>query len=693
MHKLLLASIAVFVSVTLAFSQENKGESLMNAVKNNDLKEVKRLVESGAPLDWEESWQTPLSWAITHDFRPIALYLIEKGANDRSGLYEVCAKNDAKWVEQLLQYGFKPGDALIPASENGHLEVVKVLIANGASPLVSEKRRCGFLCKEYVTPIELAIQNNHSEVALYLVDHGVPLESALDYALLQSRNALCKELIGRGVNLNKVFLQAISLGNKEITSYTLLKGADRFARDENGKTALLLAIEHGNEDMLYYTMEELKLDPNAVSTDGENALMLSCKSGKVALFKQFLEKTTTLEQTNKAGETVLFYAIRSANEEMINPLLDRKANINHTSQSGMTPLMIAAETLDHSWITRFIELGADCTKMNKQGQDVLAILIEKSGASIDQTLLKLLVSKGLNVNAADSEGETLVFKAAESGNLELLQYLRSAGANFNPLNDSKQRPETKNALVIRYLIENGADINAVDSWHSTYMCTAMSINDMELATFLVKKGINLEQECYFQEPALIKAIEEKDLVFVRFLVDNGANVNVIGYFDRNAMEYALEKGTTEIVNYLRSKGAMTPEEHKVAIVKQMEEIGKLNTLVSEGKTAEVLALMKKYPSLALSPSEVNALALLAVESSSVELLRILLETYRFDLNTKINFEEQTVLFKAAAKGNKDFILLLLNKGADPTIKDAFGKDAADYVSVKEHKKMIRDFKK
>lgn len=665
----------------------------MNAVKSNDLKEVKRLVDSGAPLDWRDSWETPLNWAVTHDFRPIALYLIEKGAKDRSGLYQVCEKNDAKWVEQLLQYGFTPGDALIPASENGHLEVVKVLLANGASPLVSEKRRCGFLCKEYVTPVELAIQNNHQDVVLYLVDHGVPVESTLYYAMVRSRNTLCKELIGRGVNLNNVFLNAVALSNTEIAQYALLKGADRYARDETGKTALLLAIENGNEEMIHFSMEELKLDPNATSTDGENALMLSCKSGKTLLFKQFLEKTTTLEQTNKAGETVLFYAIRSGNEEMINLLLDQKAAINHTALSGTTPLMVAAQSLNNLWVKRLIDLGADCTKKNREGQDVLTILIGKSGAGIDKELLELLVSKGLNVNVTDSEGESLVFKAAESGNLELLQYLRSVGATFNPLDNSKQRPETKNALVIRYLIENGADINATDSWHSTYMCTAMSMNDMELATYLVKKGINLEQECYFQEPALIKAIEAKDLVFVRFLVDSGADVNVIGYFDKNAMQYALEKGTTEIVNYLRSKGAMTPEEQKVAIVKQMEEIGKLNTLVSEGKTAEVLALMKKYPTLALSPSEVNALALLAVESSSVELLRILLETYRFDLNTKVNFEEQTVLFKAAAKGNKDFILLLLNKGADPTIKDAFGKDAADYASVKEHKKIIRDFKK
>lgn len=696
MYKLLLLVALLFTSLAAGFAQEDKGQALLEAVQANNLQEVKRLVEAGAPIETRDDWNTPLTLALEKDFRSIAQYLMDKGASAEMGthtVYRLCLKNDPKWIEKVVEYGFRTGDALIPAAENGYLEVVKVLIEHDASPNVIEKRRCGFLCKEYVGPIELALKNNHDAVVVYLMDHGASLETVLHYALLYNKNAICKQVIDRGGDLNRFFLDAIAGSNKEIAQYTLMKGANRFATDSEGKNALLLSIERGNDAMVNYTMDELKLDPNATTLNKENALMLACKSGNVTLFKQLLDRSVTLEHANLNGETVVFYALRSDKPEMLSLLLDKKVAVNHVSSSGTTPLMLAAANRDYSVVMRLLELGADVSITDINGKNALSYLVEKYGTSVNQPLLELLVSKGLSINSCGTDGETLVFKAAEAENLELLQYLRSKGADFNPINNAHQRPAVKNALVIRYLIDNGADINAVDDWHSTYMCTALSLNDLELAAYLVKKGINLEQACYFEENALIKAVEEHNMTFVRYLTENGANVNAIGYFDKNVMEYAIEKGTPEIVTYLRSKGAMTPDERKVAIVEEMQEIATLNTLVTEKKTMEVLSLLKKYPKLTLSPTELKSLALLSAESTSVELLRILLESYQFDLNTPLNFEEQTILFKAAEKGNIEFVTLLLSKGADPGKKDAFGKTADEYASGKEVKKRIREYNK
>ncbi|MBI3239305.1 MAG: ankyrin repeat domain-containing protein, partial [Flavobacteriia bacterium] len=338
----------------------------------------------------------------------------------------------------------------------------------------------------------------------------------------------------------------------------------------------------------------------------------------------------------------------------------------------------------------FFDRGANCAQTNKEGFNALSYLIEVNGAMVDRPLLDVLLSKGLSINSCGKSKETLVYKAVLAGDLPVLEWLRSKGADFNPKNSNGQRPKCKNPQIIRYLIENGADINGIDDWHATYMCVALELNDYELAQYLISKKINLEQACYFDEPVLIKAIEKKDLAFVKFLVENKADVNVIGYFDRNAAEYALKNEYQPVIDYLKSKGAMTPEERNIAVMKRLEETKRLNELLDAKNATAVLDICRKYPDLPLSPDEQKKLATLAVTASSLDLLQIALETYRFDLNQPINFQKQPVLFIAVQQANKDFALLLINKGADVNAEDDFGKKAIDYATDKELKKLLKE---
>jgi len=664
---------------------------LMKAVKANNLKEVTRLVEAGEKVDGDPYWSnSPVDYALDHNFRPIAEYLLKNGAKSGYGLYNACKTNDVKWIQTLLDYGLKDSEAIIAAVENGHLEVVKLLVNRGYSVNVSQKRKPGLFRKYYVTPIELAIDNHFDAIAIYLVDHGVSIEDAIQQAMAVSRNDLVKKLADRGCDLNKLFLNAIEHANKEIAEFTLLKGADRSVKDDQGRTAVFIAIENGEQTMIDYTMNILKLDINGVTAAHENALMLACKSTNLELVSKLLDKTINLEFENNKGETALFYAARNKNSAMLDLFIAKQVNVKKINNDGNNILLDAAANGDFDKVNRFMDLGIDFMLTNKQGYNVLAYLLDKSDFNVDKQMAKLLVEKGLDVNSCGRSKETLVFKAAESGDLIFLDYLRGKGGNFNPKNSAGQRPDCMNAEVIRYLIENGADINGIDSWKNTYMCVALSNQDLELAAYLISKKINLEQACYFDEPVLIKAIKEEDLVFVKFLVENKADVNVIGYFKRNAAEYAKEKGNQSVIDYLKSKGAMTKDEHNAYILARMEDTKKLNTYLETNATKEVITLLNKFPDLVLSPDELKKTAILSVTANSVELLQIVMERYKFELNKSVNFQEQTLLMIASEKGTFDLVKLLINKGADPLKEDAYGKTAADYAKDKEIKAFLKE---
>src|SRR3989338_2894524 len=130
-----------FLTLLMTFSliAQEEETPVFKAVKANNLKEVKRLVESGADFQTGDMWHVePVELAVSNYYKDIALYLLQKGATGRNGFYDACEKNDLSWIEILRDYGFTDSEAVLAASEYGHLNVVKFLVQEGFSVNVSK---------------------------------------------------------------------------------------------------------------------------------------------------------------------------------------------------------------------------------------------------------------------------------------------------------------------------------------------------------------------------------------------------------------------------------------------------------------------------------------------------------------------------------------------------------------------------
>ncbi len=681
-------TICSFFIVLHGFSQGSVETPLMKAVKANDLKEVTRLVTSGVDVnDSGNEYTDPVEYAVMNDEKEIALLLLKNGASGRGGFYEACRSSDIKWIETLLGYGFKDSEAMIIAAEKGNLALVKLLHEKGFSVHVSQKRKSGWFNKYYVTPIEVAIDNDHKEVALYLVDHGITLEEAIDVSW--GNTVMLKVWIDRSSeNIDAIFLKALDYGYLDIANHCLSKGANKNATNQEGLNGYLLAVKSGKQDLIHYAKDELKIDTNVLSAAKQNALMLACLSKNQALIKDLLDQVTNKEATDREGKTALFYAEDCELNDVFEMFLEKDFNLNHLNNDGNSVLLQACSNQNRNHIKLLVDKNVNFQVVNKKGQNVLTFLSKDN--NLDE--IKFFIDKGLSPNTVCSDGKTLAFQAIESADLELLEYLKSKGANLDP-RYSDDRPTTKNPIVIKYIIENGGDVNATDSWNSTYMCIALEIQDYELAAYLITKKIDLQKSCYFDEPVLIKAIEKNDLRFIEFLVNNGADVNVIGYFDRNALEYAEKDKKVEIINYLRSKGAMSKEERNKQIVAQLEQNNLLVQHLEKQELDQALEILRTQKNLTLTPSQVQNMAVLSIQKASIELLQITMERYHFEINQKINFEEQTMLFLASKEGNLNLVTFLTNKGADVLVQDAFSKKASDYAKAKEVKSFLKEKEK
>lgn len=678
---LLFISFFIFFS---SFSQSEIETPLMKAVKANDLKEVTKLVASGVDInDSGNEYTDPVEYAVMHDQKEVAFLLLKNGAAGRGGFYEACRGNDIKWIETLLGYGFKDSEAMIIAAEKGNLPLVKLLHEKGFSVHVSQKRKSGWFNKYYVTPIEVAIDNDYKDVALYLVDHGITLEEAIDASW--GNTSMLRVWIDRSSeNIDAIFLKALDYGYLDIANYCIGKGANKNATNQEGLNGYLLAVKSGKQDLIHFTKVELKIDTNVLSAAKQNALMIACLSKNQSLIVDLLNQVSNKEATDREGKTALFYAEDCELAGVFELFLEKDFNLNHLDNDGNSVLLQACGNRNEKHIKLLIEKNVNFQVINKKGQNVLTFLNEKN--NLEE--IKFFIDKGLNPNTVCSDGKTLAFKAIETGDLELLEYLKSKGAKLDP-RDGNHRPTTKNPNVIKYVIENGGDINATDSWNSTYMCIALEIQDYELAAYLITKKIDLQNSCYFDEPVLIKAIEKNDLRFIEFLVNNGADVNVIGYFDRNALEYAEKENKVEIINFLKSKGAMNKEERNKKIIAQLEQNNLLVQHIEKQELEDVLQILRTEKNLTLTPVQVQGMAVLSIQKASIELLQITMERYQFEINQKINFEEQTMLFLASQEGNLSLVTFLVNKGANVMLEDAFSKKASDYAKTKEVKSFLK----
>ena len=694
MRKLILIIFCCIIGVlyfqnSLAQPKSSDTETaLMNAIRNRDINKVKALIENGANVNEYHNFNSPISIAIETNQINMVKLLIETGADDRSGLSTAVDNNNLEMVKFLLNNNFNIGYSIVYAVENNNMEMVELLTSHGANLNISQKRRDGiFKPKYYVTPIEMAVKNNNKEMCLFLVNKGVSIVAAIDEGFLQQKNDLLKVFIDKSPNLNDNLLKAFKAGNMDIIHYCLDKGADKNIKDEKGKSLLLLATESGDMDIVKFCTEDLKLNPQDVSFRNETSLMLAAQNGNTTLLSYLLQRGVNLEAEDISGETALFYALESGSENAFHFLVGQQANINHASKDNTTLLIKAAIEGQYDVMNYLMEKGAAINTKNNKGQTAYNVVI--SAFFINDELAMKLIEKGADIEAKNDNGQTLLFIEAEDDHLSKVKYLHSLGANIDTRDNDNYRPDIHSTGMIRFLIENGADINARDDDGNTYMCEAIILNDLSLASFLVSKGIDLDQNCYFEECPLIKAIEDNNFEFVKFLVENGADVNNTDRYGKNVLERSLAEGNMQIIQYLSGSGATTRDQANLGNLQTQSIDNKLKTALKNEDADAVENLLKENNPADLDKDISKEIAILGTAKGKLYLVDYALNHLGIGINDVVNLDNQTLLIIAAISNKINSVNYLLDHGADKGHKDYFNKIALDYAIEKEIKEILK----
>ena len=111
-----------------------------------------------------------------------------------------------------------------------------------------------------------------------------------------------------------------------------------------------------------------------------------------------------------------------------------------------------------------------------------------------------------------------------------------------------------NAAKVEEAIQNGANINAKDGFHTALML-AVDDKHIETVKLLIQNGANIHAKDHNGTTALIMAAWDGSIETVKLLIQNGANVNARDNYGHTALMRAAWHGSTETVKFLIKSGA------------------------------------------------------------------------------------------------------------------------------------------
>ena len=348
--------------------------------------------------------------------------------------------------------------------------------------MMSNFRTCIFL-HSLIYCVALCGCGKRQDVAQVSVVHStMALEKKLFEAIDKHDEATVKKLIVQGVDVN--------VHDEECGAYSrvidfLLNGsAVDFAggivfEAVNGSPSLSAAeCMNDNEEYSIKAKNILwaLIEADASLDDCETLIRNIVESGDLPFVQLLLEKGIDF----KKYKGVLYNAAVSGNPEVFKLILKFDNNIHHRSEYGRTILMaaVANETI----VKTLLEMGVDVSIKDNQGRTAFISAVRNG----NEAVVKLLLEHGADIHTRTNKGigefsgENALMQAALGGHTNIVTLLLKKGVGLEERDDngatalhwavggvSRGWRNTANPNMTKFLLENGAQVNALDKYGQT----------------------------------------------------------------------------------------------------------------------------------------------------------------------------------------------------------------------------------
>lgn len=327
--------------------------------------------------------------------------LVKAAANgDAQKCEEILKRQDASDMSKVNGV-FAGHTALQAASQNGHVEVIKILLRNKADVEIEDKDG----------------------------------DRAVHHAAFGDEPGVMEQLARAGADLN--------------------------ARNKRRQTALHIAVNKGHAGVVT-TLLDLECHPSLQDSEGDTPLHDSISKKRDDMLTLLLDHSADITLTNNNGFNALHHAALRGNPSAMRILLmklPRPWIVDEKKDDGYTALHLAALNNHVEVAELLVHQGrANMNLQNVNLQTALHLAVERQHTQI----VRLLVREGCDLNIPDKDGDTPLHEALRHhtlSQLRQLQDMQDVGKLIMGLG-TQGADKKSSASIACFLVANGADLNA-----------------------------------------------------------------------------------------------------------------------------------------------------------------------------------------------------------------------------------------
>ncbi|XP_054573916.1 ankyrin repeat and KH domain-containing protein 1 isoform X8 [Eptesicus fuscus] len=628
---------------------------LMEAAREGHEEMVALLLAQGANINaqTEETQETALTLACCGGFSEVADFLIKAGADIELG----CST------------------PLMEASQEGHLELVKYLLAAGAN--VHATTATGD------TALTYACENGHTDVADVLLQAGADLEHESEGGrtpLMKAARAghLCtvQFLISKGANVNRatanndhtVVSLACAGGHLAVVELLLAHGADPTHRLKDGSTMLIEAAKGGHTNVVSYLLD---YPNNVLSVPTTDVSILTPPSQDQSQVPRVPMHTLAMvvppqepDRSSQENSSALLGVQKAVSSRV-------PTGSNSSSQTtecltpepcSQSPSNVASQSLPP------VYPSVDIDAHTESNHDTALTLACAGG---HEELVSVLIARDAKIEHRDKKGFTPLILAATAGHVGVVEILLDKGGDIEA--QSERTKDTPLSLacsggrqeVVDLLLARGANKEHRNVSDYTPLSLAASGGYVNIIKILLNAGaeINSRTGSKLGISPLMLAAMNGHVPAVKLLLDMGSDINAQIETNRNtALTLACFQGRAEVVSLLLDRKANVEHRAKTGLTPLME--------AASGGYAEVgRVLLDKGADVNAPPvpSSRDTALTIAADKGHYKFCELLISRgAHIDVHNK---KGNTPLWLASNGGHFDVVQLLVQAGADVDAAD------------------------
>uniref|UniRef100_A0A1X7TQA2 Uncharacterized protein n=2 Tax=Amphimedon queenslandica TaxID=400682 RepID=A0A1X7TQA2_AMPQE len=267
--------------------------------------------------------------------------------------------------------------------------------------------------------------------------------------------------------------------------------------DTDGHTPLVYSCWSGSINSVKYLINSHNSDPNITDIDGMTCLHRSCRNGHIDITQYLIEvQHCDINKTDNEGRTLVHHAAWSGNFDLVQYLITEQGlSPTAVTKNGLTALHYASLSLNLSLVKELIATyQLDPHQADSNGK----LPIHYAAQSGDILLLKLYVKDyKCSLSLTANKGQNVIHYLSSEGHTHFIKHITSQYPQYISLlhsTDSEGRIpllyacESGNIQLVSYLKNDmKCDINANNTRNETCVTFACLSGNLNLVQLLIQQ--------------------------------------------------------------------------------------------------------------------------------------------------------------------------------------------------------------